>query len=91
LFFAERHTRVAVTAQRDAGMTLGDLVLSLARRSGTFAMFGFGRELPVVGLSRMVATRCAPALPELAIATSGSLDFSSCVLSGKDLADTADD
>jgi hypothetical protein len=30
-------------------------------------------------LSGMVATRCAPALPALAIATSGSLDFSSCV------------
>jgi hypothetical protein len=39
----------------------------------------------------MVATRCAPALPGLAIANSGSLDFSSYVLSGKDLAETADD
>jgi hypothetical protein len=38
-----------------------------------------------------VATRCAPALPGLAIATSGSLDFSSRVRIGKDLAATADD
>jgi hypothetical protein len=39
-----------------------------------------------IAISSMVATRCAPAPPELAIATSGSLDFSSGVLSGKDLA-----
>ena len=44
------------------------------------------RELPDVVSTDVVATRCAPALPELAIATSGSLDFSSDVLFGKDLA-----
>jgi hypothetical protein len=41
----------------------------------------------------MVVIRCAPALPELAITTSGSLDFSSCVYlacTGKDLAGMAD-
>jgi len=48
-------------------------------------------ELPLVGPGKMVAIRCAPAPPELAIATGGSLDFSSCELSGKDLAVTADD
>lgn len=42
-------------------------------------------------LFSMVATRCAPALPELAITTGGNLDYSSCVYSGKDLAGTADD
>ncbi|AJK80719.1 hypothetical protein AFC81_08985 [Mycobacterium avium subsp. paratuberculosis] len=34
-------------------------------------------------LSTTAATRCAPALPELAIAASGSLDFSSCVYIGE--------
>jgi hypothetical protein len=41
---------------------------------------------PAIAISNMVATRYAPAPPEPAIATSGSLDFSSGVLSGKDLA-----
>jgi hypothetical protein len=37
-----------------------------------------------------VVTRCAPALPELAVTTGGNLDISSCV-NRKDLAPSADD